>query len=58
MTTPILALDLATGSLWGFPTVKTGACQQLSKRQRSETPAAFRDLLLSIARQVVLRATP
>ena len=29
--------------------VRTGVCQRLSKRQRSETPAAFRDLLLGIA---------
>jgi hypothetical protein len=30
--------------------VKTGVCQRLSKRQRAETPEAFRDLLLDIAR--------
>lgn len=29
---------------------RTGVCQRLSNRQRAETPAAFRDLLLSIAR--------
>jgi hypothetical protein len=29
--------------------VKTGACQLLSKRQRSSTPEQFRDLLISIA---------
>jgi hypothetical protein len=29
--------------------VKTGICQRLSARQRSATPPAFRDLLLSIA---------
>jgi hypothetical protein len=29
--------------------VKTGVCQRLSKRQRSATPEAFRDLLLAIA---------
>lgn len=29
--------------------VKTGACQRLSKRQRTATPIEFRDLLLSIA---------
>ncbi len=29
--------------------VKTGVCQRLSKRQRSATPPAFRDLLISIA---------
>ena len=29
---------------------RTGICQRLSVRQRAETPAAFRDLLLSIAR--------
>lgn len=30
--------------------VRTGVCQRLSKRQRAETPVAFRDLLLGIAR--------
>jgi len=30
--------------------VRTGVCQRLSKRQRTETPEVFRDLLLSIAR--------
>lgn len=30
--------------------IKTGRCQRLSKRQRSATPPAFRDLLISIAR--------
>jgi hypothetical protein len=34
--------------------IKTGVCQRLSKRQRTETPAAFRDLLLGIARNVRL----
>lgn len=29
--------------------VKTGACQRMSKRERAATPAAFRDLLLSLA---------
>ena len=29
--------------------VRTGVCQRLSKRQRSETPIPFRDLLVSIA---------
>jgi hypothetical protein len=29
---------------------RTGVCQRLSKRQRTETPHEFRDLLLSIAR--------
>ena len=29
---------------------KTGVCQRLSKRQRTETPEAFRDLLLTITR--------
>jgi hypothetical protein len=28
--------------------VKTGVCQRLSRRQRLETPAAFRDMLLSM----------
>lgn len=31
---------------------RTGICQRLSKRQRKETPIAFRDLLLSMARTV------
>lgn len=30
--------------------VKTGICQQMSKRQRAATPLPFRDLLLSIVR--------
>jgi hypothetical protein len=30
--------------------VKTGVCQRLSHKQRSATPPAFRDVLLSIAR--------
>lgn len=30
--------------------VRTGVCQRLSKRERSETPIAFRDLLLSMVR--------
>lgn len=30
--------------------IKTGVCQRLSKRQREETPAEFRDLLIRIAR--------
>lgn len=30
--------------------IRTGVCQRLSKRQRLETPIAFRDLLLTIAR--------
>lgn len=29
--------------------IRTGVCQRLSKRERSETPIPFRDLLLSIA---------
>jgi len=29
--------------------IRTGICQRLSKRQRTETPIPFRDLLLSIA---------
>lgn len=29
--------------------VKTGTCQRLSKRQRTETPVMFRDVLLSMA---------
>ncbi len=39
---------------------KTGRCQRLSKRQRSATPKAFRDLLLSIARsaQVLDKGRP
>lgn len=31
-------------------TIRTGACQRLSRRQRTATPPAFRDLLISIAR--------
>jgi len=31
--------------------VKTGACQRLSKKQRTATPEAFRDLLIFIAKQ-------
>ncbi len=33
-------------------TVRTGICQRLSKKQRLETPLAFRDLLISIAEMV------
>jgi hypothetical protein len=29
--------------------IRTGTCQRLSKRERAETPIAFRDLLLSLA---------
>lgn len=29
--------------------IKTGICQRLSKNQRTATPPAFRDLLISIA---------
>jgi hypothetical protein len=32
--------------------VKTGVCQQLSKRQRAATPPEFRDLLISMASMV------
>jgi len=32
--------------------IKTGVCQRLSHRERLETPVAFRDLLISIARSV------
>jgi hypothetical protein len=35
--------------------IKTGICQRLSKKQRSATPPAFRDLLLSMARSVPQR---
>ena len=35
--------------------VKTGACQRLSKRQRSATPAEFRDILISIASHAAVR---
>jgi len=34
--------------------VRTGICQRLSHRERALTPLAFRDELLSIAREVVL----
>jgi hypothetical protein len=33
--------------------VKTGRCHRLSKRQRAETPPAFRDALLEIARMAI-----
>jgi len=33
--------------------IKTGACQLLSSRQRKETPPAFAELLLSMARSVL-----
>jgi hypothetical protein len=36
--------------------IKTGVIHRLSKRQRVETPLAFRDLLLSMARTVAARA--
>jgi len=32
--------------------IRTGTCQRLSKRERSETPVPFRDLLLGLARTV------
>ena len=32
--------------------VKTGACQRLSAKQRAATPEEFRDVLLSLARNV------
>jgi hypothetical protein len=32
--------------------IRTGVCQRLSKRERIETPDPFRDLLLSMAREV------
>jgi hypothetical protein len=32
--------------------IKTGACQRLSKKQRAATPPEFRDLLISIARNI------
>jgi hypothetical protein len=31
-------------------TVRTGACQRLSKRERASTPPAFRDVLIAMAR--------
>lgn len=34
--------------------VRTGVCQRLSKRERSETPIPFRDLLIAIAGSVRL----
>jgi hypothetical protein len=34
--------------------IKTGACQQLSAKQRAATPPAFRDVLLGIARSAQL----
>jgi hypothetical protein len=35
---------------------RTGVCQRLSKRQRMESPVAFRDLLLDMARSARRRA--
>jgi hypothetical protein len=35
---------------------KTGACQRLSKRERAATPAAFRDVLIAMARSVPVRS--
>lgn len=35
---------------------KTGACQRLSKAQRSATPAAFRDVLIAMARSVTTKS--
>ena len=32
--------------------IKTGACQRLSHRQRAATPIPFRDMLLAMARSV------
>lgn len=32
--------------------IRTGTCQRLSKRERSETPGPFRDLLLGLATSV------
>lgn len=37
--------------------IRTGPCQRLSKRERIETPEAFRDLLLGIAGTVGARHT-
>lgn len=34
--------------------IRTGTCQRLSKRERSETPAGFRDLLIGMASAVEL----
>jgi hypothetical protein len=34
--------------------IRTGTCQRLSKKERIETPAEFRDLLLLMARSVVI----
>ncbi len=36
--------------------IKTGACQRMSKRERTATPLEFRDLLLSMARTAKARA--
>lgn len=36
--------------------IKTGACQRMSKRERTATPIPFRDLLISIARSVTRRS--
>lgn len=32
--------------------IRTGICQRLSKRQRTETPIAFRDLLISLVMEI------
>ena len=37
--------------------VRTGRCQRLSKRQRTETPIEFRDLLIEMARSVAPAGT-
>jgi hypothetical protein len=59
---PILEWDKSSGGLRlddGYHSkeerrrkVRTGICQRLSRRQRLETPIAFRDLLLAIAATV------
>jgi hypothetical protein len=36
--------------------IKTGVCQQMSKRKRAATPIEFRDLLISIAKTASRRA--
>lgn len=35
--------------------IRTGKCQRLSRKQRTETPEAFRDLLISIAKTVPVK---
>lgn len=54
-TKPLLRMDLSFHSKEERArAIKTGVCQRLSHRQRLLTPEPFRDLLISIAKTVVL----